>query len=113
MNPSPQSPKRKRRVFVWFFLGIQLIFILWLVVGLATAHTAPSHADVLKGCANGAWQGMFSSYSDCMTHYANGLKQAGEAGTAIGAGIIVLLWFVVDVIVSICYLIYRLAFRRH
>lgn len=113
METTITTPKKRRRVFVWFFLAIQIIFIIWLIVGISSAKVTPDHADVVKACYNGAWQGVFNSQSDCMVHYANGLKQAGEAGTAIGAGLIVLLWFVTDVIVSICYGIYRLAFRRH
>ncbi len=57
--------------------------------------------QVHKGCDNGAWQGLFQSHADCMTHYASGLNQAGEAGTAIGVGLVIALWVAVDVILGI------------
>lgn len=107
----PVQPKKKRRVFLWVFLAIQMIFLIWIIGGVATANSTPSHAEVLQACANGGWQGVFSSYSDCMVHYANGLMQASEAGTAIGAGIVIALWVAVDVILGIGYAIYRLARR--
>lgn len=70
---------RKKRVFLWFFLAVQAIFVLWLVVGLSTADT--------------------------------GGDAAAEAGTAIGAALIVTLWAVVDFILGVTYAIYRLARR--
>jgi hypothetical protein len=45
-HPATRPPRKKRRVFLWVFLSIQALFILWLVVGLATTHTGPTHADL-------------------------------------------------------------------
>ena len=72
--PAPK-PRKRRRVFMWTFLAIQALFI-GLIVLYATESTGPSHADVVAGCAHGAWQGRFKSQADCMTHYAAGLKGA-------------------------------------
>lgn len=111
-STAPQAaPKRRKRIFMWTFLAIQALFVLWLVVGLATAHTTPDAASVASGCLHGAWQGLFKSQHDCMVHYASGLKQAGEAGTAIGAGIIVALWVALDVILGIGRLVVVFARR--
>jgi hypothetical protein len=95
-----EAPKRKR-VFMWAFLGIQALFLIWIIAGIASAHNAPDPAAVASVCQNGGWQGLFSSEQDCMVHYANGLQQAGNAGTAIGAGLVIVLWAVTDVILGI------------
>ncbi len=109
--PAAAKPRKKRRIFLWFFLAIQVIFLIWIITAASSAHATPTHAEVLKGCANGAWQGLFKSYSDCMTHYASGLKQAGEAGNAIGFGLVIVFWVVVDFLVTIPWAVYRLATR--
>jgi hypothetical protein len=108
--------KRAKRVFMWTFLVIQALFLIWIITGIAgnSGHYDPSHAEVLKGCSHGAWRALFQSRHDCMVHYASGLKQAGEAGTAIGAGLIVVFWVAVDVILGIGRIVVVLARRpRH
>lgn len=98
------APKpKKKRVFMWTFLAIQVIFLIWVITGIASGHGTGSsaHQQALQYCAGDGWQGLFKSYSDCVTHYGNGLNTAGEAGTAIGVGLIVVLWVVVDVILGI------------
>ena len=63
----------------------QVIFVLWLIsAGFATDH------DV----------------THCVGQYCKG---ASEAGSAIGIGLIVAFWMVVDVILGVCYGVYRLA----
>jgi hypothetical protein len=56
-------PRRKRRIFPWFFLAIQVIFLIWLITGLAQG-TGLSHAQIVSLCGHGAWQGVFKSYHD-------------------------------------------------
>jgi hypothetical protein len=109
--PQQAKPRRKRRVFMWTFLAIQTIFI-GLIVLYATESTGPSHAEVVQGCANGAWQGLFKSYHDCMIHYAAGLNGAGHAGQAIGIGLVIFLWVAADVILGVGRLVVVTA-RRH
>jgi hypothetical protein len=107
----PPHARRKRRVFLWVFLAIQALFILWLVVGLATTHTGPTAAQVAQVCGNHGWFPLYKSHADCVTHYGGALQDAGNAGKAIGAGLVVLLWFVVDVILGVSYGVYKLATR--
>jgi ABC-type phosphate transport system permease subunit len=109
--PPAAKPGKKRRIFLWFFLAVQIIFVIWLITGLATVHTGASHAEVLKDCANGAWQALFKSYNDCIVHDANGIREAGNAGKAIGAALVIVFWMVVDVILGVTYGVYRLATR--
>jgi hypothetical protein len=115
----PQAPayqqvmprRRNRRVFMWVFLVIQVIFLVWIIAGVATAHTGPTHAQLVQGCYNHNWYPLFKSQADCVKHYGGALNTAGEAGTAIGVGLVIALWVAVDVILGISYGIYRLASR--
>jgi hypothetical protein len=104
-------PRRKRRIFLWVFLAIQVLFILWLVIGLATVHTAPTTAQLAQACNNHNWYPVFTSQADCVTHYGGALNAAGTAGKAIGAGLVVLFWVVVDFFLGVGYGIYKLASR--
>ena len=85
--PPPAPARRKRRVFLWVFLAVQAIFVLWLITGGITADHGVTH------CTG----------PDC--------KGATEAGSAIGIGLIVVFWMVVDVILGIGYGVYKLARR--
>lgn len=107
----PPRRRRKRRVFPWVFLAIQALFIIWLVTGLATTHAGPTQAQLAQGCYDHNWWPLFKSQADCVQHYGGALTDAGNAGKAIGAGIIVALWVAVDVILGIGYGIWRLARR--
>ncbi|MFJ9124827.1 MULTISPECIES: hypothetical protein [unclassified Streptomyces] len=100
MSPQPQAPvppqqeapadrpKKKRRVFLWFFLAVQALFLVWMIAG-----------------ANSGGSG------DCGTLDAQTCKDAGDVGTAIGLGLVLALWAVVDIILGISYGIYRLCKR--
>ena len=105
------KPRRKRRIFLWVFLAVQVLFILWLVEGLATTHTGATQAQLAQGCYNHAWYPLFKSQADCVQHYGGALQDAGNAGKAIGAGIIVLMWVVVDFFLGVGYGVYKLATR--
>ena len=106
------APKKRRRVFLWVFLAIQALFILWLVVGVATVHTGPSAADLAAGCYHHNWWPLFKSQADCVTHYGATLQAAGNVGKGIGAALIVVAWVVVDLLLAIPYVIYKLATRK-
>lgn len=90
-----------------------MLFIAWLVAGIAGSSGSGSdaHAQALQHCAGSGWQGLYSSYNDCVTHYGNALNDASDIGKGIGAGIIIVIWVVVDFFLGIGYLIYRLASR--
>lgn len=106
------KPYKRKRVFLWFFLAVQVIFIIWLIVGLATIHTgvSPHSADVVNFC-KGGWQGQYKSYQDCLTSYSKDLTSAGDVGKGIGAGTVVIVWVVVDFLLAVVYGVYRLARR--
>jgi hypothetical protein len=78
--------KRRRRIFPWIFLAVQALFLVWIISGTAGAS------------------------DNCDGKVADAL-QACQAGTAVGAGIgvllIVFLWVATDVILGITWLILR------
>jgi hypothetical protein len=84
--PPPQKSRRPRRIFLWFFLAVQVIFIIWIIAGAQANHCNA--------------QGSASANGAC------------SAGTAIGVGLIIGLWVAADVILGIGYLIYRLSARN-
>jgi hypothetical protein len=107
----PPPPRRKRRVFLWVFLAIQVLFAIWLATGLATVNTAAPASQVAAACYHHGWYPLFTSQTDCVKHYGGALTDAGDAGKAIGAGLIVVFWMVVDVILGVSYGVYKLATR--
>ena len=106
-----RSRTGKRRIFLWVFAAIQALFLLWLVVGLATVHTGPSHADLVSGCYHHAWWPLFKSQADCVTHYGGALQGAGNLGKGLGLALVVILWVVVDFLLAVSYGVYKLARR--
>jgi hypothetical protein len=83
---APTATRKKRHVFRWVFLAIQALFLIWIISGTSSA------ADNCDGQVGQA-------------------LDACQAGTAIGAGIgvmvVIFLWVAVDVILGIGYLIFR------
>jgi hypothetical protein len=112
-EPQPTQPRKKRRVFLWIFLAVQVLFIVWIVAGLASHPAGPSVAQqAAQQCANGGWEGLFKSQADCDQHYAVALNDAGNVGKGIGAALIVVFWVVTDFFLGLGYLVYKLASRR-
>jgi uncharacterized membrane protein YciS (DUF1049 family) len=85
--PPPQKPRKRRRIFLWFFLAVQVIFLIWIIAGAQANHCNA--------------QGSASANGAC------------SAGTAIGVGLIIGLWVAADVILGISYIIFRLSTRNH
>ena len=83
------TPRKRRRVFLWIFLAVQVIFIIWIIAG------ASGNA---RSCAGLAGQ----AHSNCV---------AGNVGTGIGVVLIFVVWCVVDFLLGVPYVIYRLARR--
>ncbi|MCP9949384.1 hypothetical protein [Actinomadura madurae] len=77
-----QPPKRRHRVFPWIFLAIQIGFLIWVI-------------------------GAITDRGSCEPGY----QDACDAGTAIGVGLIIVLWVAVDIILGFTYLVFRM-FRR-
>lgn len=87
-------PKKRRRVFLWVFLAIQILFLIWVITGAASGSGTPEECrgqtgDALQLC-----------------------EDASDVGTTIGVGLIIGLWAAVDVILGFSYVVYRLASRR-
>jgi hypothetical protein len=99
------KPYKRRRIFLWVFVAIQVIFIIWLVVG--TASTGSSiNASVVAQCHQQA-ASMGMTQAQCVSF----LGGASKTGTALGAAVIVMVWVVVDFLLAVTYGIYRLARR--
>lgn len=84
--------KKKRRVFLWVFLAIQVVFLVMVIAG-AASNEPPSRPP---------------GYTDAQYEQ---LDDAGKAGTTIGVAFIVLMWAATDIIVGGTYAIYRLVKR--
>ena len=86
----PTTPKRKRRIFLWVFLAVQVLFIVWIITGVASGGGNPT---------------------DCGTLDAETCNAAENVGTGIGVALIVGVWVVVDFLLAVVYGVYRLAKR--
>jgi hypothetical protein len=109
------QPRKRRRVFMWTFLAVQALFAIWLVTGIVSAaHGVPAdaHAQAVTYCAGTGWQPLFKSHADCMQHYAHGMAEAGQVGSAIGAGIVIFLWVATDIVLGIGRIVVLTARRR-
>lgn len=84
----PLPPKKRKRVFMWFFLAIQVLFLIWIIAG-ANSASHSNHCGADQTCQN-----------------------ATDAGTAIGVVLIIIFWAIVDVILGITYMVVRLSRRR-
>ncbi|MEV8318586.1 hypothetical protein AB0Q95_30975 [Streptomyces sp. NPDC059900] len=75
---------------MWAFLALQVIFLLWAVLGARTGAGTPD---------------------DCGPLDAQTCNDAANTGTAIGVGLVIVLWAAVDIILGITYAVVRLARR--
>jgi hypothetical protein len=96
------KPRKSRRVFLWFFLAVQGIFIIWLITG-TTSSAHGIHPDVVRQCHEQANITSWGSVTAC----ENALGRASK----VGAALVVAVWVVVDFLLGITYGIYRLARR--
>jgi hypothetical protein len=107
-----RKPRKQRRVFMWTFLAVQILFLIWVVTGIATVHAGPSHTDLASACYHHSWWPLFKSQADCVTHYGNALNDAGTIGKGIGLMLVIGLWLAADFILGIGRLIVLTARRR-
>ncbi|MCP3423816.1 hypothetical protein [Nocardioides pinisoli] len=89
VTPDTQ-PKKKRRIFLWFFLAVQVLFIIWIIAGIGSAG---------------------GDATDCGSLSQETCNDARDVGTGIGVALVVGLWMVVDFLLGVGYAIYRLAKR--
>jgi hypothetical protein len=92
VDPSLTTPKprKKKRVFLWFFLAVQAVFIIWILGGAASAQ----------------------SNSNCNGLDAQTCSDATAVGTGIGIFMILVLWVMFDFILAVGYGIKYLATRN-
>lgn len=90
ISDTETTPTKKRRVFLWVFLAIQVLFLIWVIAGASSGAGQPE---------------------DCGTLDAELCNDAADVGTAIGVFMVVILWCIVDFLLGVGYLIYRLAKR--
>ena len=86
MTYAPPQRKRKIRKFTWFFLAVQVLFLIWVIAGIASGSGQPS---------------------DCGGLDAQTCNDASDTGTAIGVFLVVGLWAFFDVILGIIWLVTR------
>jgi hypothetical protein len=82
MTETTTTP-RKRQIFPWAFLALQLVFVLWIITGVVGA-----------------------SHADCGSLDVDTCNSAKAIGGGIGIIAILAVWAIVDVIVYICRRIY-------
>jgi hypothetical protein len=87
---APPPAKKRRRIFLWVFLAVQVLFAIWAISGAASAHGTPA---------------------DCSGLDAKTCNDAQAVGTGIGVAIIIAAWFFVDLFLGVGYAVYRLAKR--
>ncbi len=90
MSVPAESPRKRKRVFMWFFLAVQVLFLIWIIAGISSGSGQPS---------------------DCGSLDAETCNAASDTGTAIGVALIFAFWAIVDVILGFIYLVVRLARR--
>lgn len=87
---APTARPKKRRWFMWTFLAIQALFLIWVIAGARSGAGTPD---------------------DCGTLSQQSCNDAQNTGTAIGVGLVILLWAITDIILGITYAIIRVARR--
>jgi hypothetical protein len=76
----------KWRPFTWVILIVNILFLVWIIGGIASSGGTPQ---------------------DCGTLSEQTCNDAEAVGTAIGVGIIFFLWALTDVILGVVWLVTR------
>jgi hypothetical protein len=95
-NADPASgladkPKKRKRVFMWTFLVINLLFLVWVITGIAGNASTPADTGGVLTQADA--------------------NAARDAGTAIGVGLLLAFWAFVDFILFVVWAVVRLSRR--
>jgi len=86
-TPPGKPAKKPRRIFPWVFLAVQVLFLIWVISGLAGASGDP--------------------VGDCGSLSQQACNDAESVGTGIGVALVIGLWLVVDFILAITYLVFK------
>ena len=94
LHPAYSQPvKKKKRLFMWFFLAVNVIFLIMFISGLSTAGDNDCASQVTE----------YFTQADC--------EAASGVGTALGAGMLVAFWLAVDFILVLIWAVVKLARR--
>lgn len=81
---APPPPKPRVRVFTWFILVVNVLFLIWFIVAMRSVNS--STCDDLNS-------------TDC-----EGMK---DLGGGIGGFLIIFIWLAVDVVLGIIWIVTR------
>ncbi len=81
---------KKFSFFTWFILAVNVIFLIWIIVGINAGQSGSCDPAV--------------NPQDCET--------AKDVGTTVGVALIVFFWAAVDVVLGVIWLITRRS-RKH
>lgn len=84
------KPRKKKRIFFWFFLAVQALFLIWIIAGANSGSTP----------------------TDCGSLSAQACQDANDVGTGLGVMLLIGLWFMTDMILATIYGIWRLVSLR-
>ena len=117
LPPGSSAPaartRKRRRVFMWAFIAIQVLFLVLLIAAIAgSSHDPQAAHTVAQVCGHGRWQGLYDSHAQCVRQYGQDLHNAYDAGRGIGAMLFIGLWVATDVILGIGRLIVLTERRR-
>lgn len=87
----PRHARKQRRIFMWSFLAVQALYVVWIITGIHAGATTAT-----PGCTD-----------PDLCH------AAAQAGTAIGAAMVVMLWVLTDIILGIGRWVVLTSRRRH
>lgn len=108
-------PKKRKQIFLWVFLTVQALFVVWIITGVAgnSGSGTAAHAQAIASCSGTQWRVLYKSAADCVTSLGNTYNAASDAGTGIGAGLVIALWVATDIILGIGRLVVIFSRRRH
>ena len=92
IHPAYSKPKKKKRIFMWFFLAIQLLFVIWVIAGLKGQPTVDQ--------------------STCGGLDLESCNAASDLGTGIGLALVLGLWAFVDFILVVVWAVVTFSRRR-
>lgn len=113
--PPVPGPHERRSVFGWFFLAVQVLFLILVVAAALAADHGTAEAvsrQVARACLNGAWRGLFTSQRACLEHFDVALPAGQDLDPGLGPGLVAIAWVVADACLGLGYGLCRLTRSR-
>jgi hypothetical protein len=115
-RPPPEpGPHERRSVFPWFFLAVQVLFLILVIAAALAADHGTAEAvspQVARACLNGAWRGLFTSQRACLEHFHVALPAGQDLDPGLGPGLVAIAWVVADGCLGLGYGLCRLTRSR-